>query len=270
MRSDGLKLSSLETRAFAWSQLYKQRIIRTGDLEKALVISAKQEANLLAKMNKGGLAIKIMRGLYLLPGMLPARRWSPSAYYLLAILMQELKAEYQLTGLAAFNFHKLSTQVPNQLTVYNTKLSGRKRIGIVEFTFIKVNKNRIGDTETFVIKETGGDIKVFISSLERTIVDAIYDYEKFATIPEAYDWIKDLRHDEKFLKKLVKSTISFGNISTQRRIGYILDSLGISSRITNPILRSLPTTNSLIPMIPILATRGFNDRKWGVVVNGEI
>ena len=77
-------------------------------------------------MNKSGLAIKIMRGVYLLPNTLPARAWLPSAYYLLAILMQELKAEYQVTGLAAFNFHKLSSQVPNQLTVYNTKISGRK------------------------------------------------------------------------------------------------------------------------------------------------
>jgi hypothetical protein len=270
MRKKGLSLSPLETRVFAWSQLNKQRIIRTRDLQKVMAISPKQEANLLTKMNKSGLAIKIMRGVYLLPSTLPARTWLPSAYYLLSILMQELKAEYQVTGLAAFNFHKLSSQVPNQFTVYNTKISGRKKISKVSFNFIKVNNNRIGDTEIFKIKDDSGDTNVFISSLTRTIVDAIYDYERFATIPEAYDWIRERIRDEKFLKKLVKGTINYGNISTQRRIGYLLDSLGINFRIISPILRCLNQTNSLIPMIPGLPIKGENNRKWGVIINGEI
>ena len=270
MRGKGISLTPLETRVLAWSQLNKQRVIRTGDLLKVLAISPKQEANLLTKMSKSGLAIKMLRGLYLLPSTIPARAWSPSEYYLLAVLMREIGAEYQITGLAAFNFHKLSTQVPNQLTVYNTKLSGRKKIGIVNFNFIKVNKSRLGDTDSFDIKDSSGDTKVLISSLSRTIVDTIYDYERLGAIPEAYEWIKNKKRDEAFLKDLVKSTLSFGNIGTRRRIGYLLDLLKVNPKITNRILKDLPKTSSLIPMIPYLPVRGLNNKKWGVVINGEI
>ncbi len=270
MRKEGINLTPLETRFLAWSQLNKQRVVRTGDLLKILAISPKQEASLLTKMSKSGLVIKMLRGLYLLPSTIPAQAWSPSAYYLLAVLMRELEAEYQVTGLAAFNFHKLTTQVPNQLTVYNTKLSGRKKMGIVNFNFIKVDRNRIGDRDSFDVKDSSGDMKVFISSLSRTIVDAIYDYKSLGAIPEAYDWIRDKKRDEVFLKNLVKSTLQFGNIGTRRRIGYLLDLLKVKPRITNQILKGLPKTNSLIPMIPYLPVRGLNNKKWGVVVNGEI
>jgi len=270
MRKKGLSLTPLETRVLAWSQLYKQRVIHTGDLLKMLAISPKQEANLLMKMSKSGLAIKMLRGLYLLPSTIPARAWSPSEYYLLAVLMKEIGAEYQITGLAAFNFHKLSTQMPNQITVYNTKLSGRKKIGIVNFNFIKVTQNRLGDTDSFEVKDSSGNMKVFISSLARTIVDAIYDYESLGAIPEAYDWIKERKGNEAFLKKLVKSTLRFGNIGTRRRIGYLLDLLKVDPKITNRSLKDLPKTNSLIPMLPQLPIRGLNNKKWGVVINGRI
>lgn len=270
MSKQGINLTPLETGALAWSQLNKQRIIRTGDLLKVLAISPKQEANLLTKMSKSGVAIKMMRGLYLLPEITPSQAWTPSEYYLLAILMKEINADYQITGLAAFNFHKLTTQIPNQLTVYNTQLSGRKKIGNVIFNFIKVNKNRLGDTVSFNVKDNSGNTEVFIGSLTRTIVDAIYDYERFATIPEVYSWIMNRKQDRIFIRNLAKSTINFGNISTRRRIGYLLNLLKISPGITNQILKDLPTTNSLIPMIPALPIRGINDRKWGVVVNGEI
>ncbi len=270
MSKQGLSLTPLETRFFAWSQLYKRRIVRTGDLLKELAISAKQEAKLFAKANKSGLIIKITRGVYLLPNTLPARAWSPSEYYLLSLLMQEREADYQVTGLAALNFHKLSTQIPNQLTVYNTKLSGAKKIGKINFTFIKVDKNRLGETSSFVVKASSEELPVLVSSLERTIVDAVYDYQRFGAIPEVYDWIRTRRRDETFIKQLVKLTLRFGNISTQRRIGYLLDSLKVSPKITNPILKKLPQTNSLIPMIPQLPIRGLNNRKWGVVVNGKI
>jgi predicted transcriptional regulator of viral defense system len=270
MRKDGINLTPLETRVLAWSQLNKRRIIRTGDLLSVMNINTSQEAKLLNKMSKSGVVIKLLRGLYLLPDKVPARPWSPSEYYLLAILMQELNAEYQVTGLAAFRFHKLSTQIPNQITVYNTKISGRKKIGIVTFNFIKVSKDRIGDVDFFEINSGDSRLKVYMSSLARTIVDAIYDYSKLGAIPEPYDWIKERRSDENFLKKLVKSTLDFSNISTQRRIGYLLDSLEVDKKLTGKILKALPKTNSLIPMIPQLANRGVNDRKWGVVINGKI
>lgn len=182
--------------------------------------------------------------------------------------MEELDAEYQVTGLAAFNFYRLSTQVPNIMTVYNTKLSGRKKIGRASFDFIKVDKNRIGAFEDLEINDFTSKINVRMASLARTVVDATYDYKRFATIPDAYDWIKERIDDEEFLIELTAVTLKFSNIATRRRLGYFLESLKANPRLVNKIYKSLEDTSSYIPLDPSQASRGKINKKWGVKING--
>lgn len=270
MKPKGIRMNPLESKVLAWSQLNKLRIIRTGELVKILGISTEQEEKLLIKMNKSGIIIRLIRGLYLLPGTIPTAPWSPSEYFLLSILMDELEAKYQVTGLAAFRFHKLSTQIPNQITVYNTKLSGPKKIGIINFNFIKVSDDRIGAYQELEVKDFSSTRIVNIGTLARTIVDAVYDYKRFASLPDAYDWIRDRASDESFLKELVAVTLEFSNIATRRRIGYFLESIKANPRLINKIYKNLEETSSFIPILPTLANRGKINRKWGVKINGTI
>ena len=270
MKPKGIRMNPLESKALAWSQLTKRRVVRTGELIKILGISSKQEEKLLIKMTKSGLVIRLMRGLYLLPGTIPTAPWSPSEYFLLSILMEEIKAEYQVTGLAAFNFHQLSTQVPNQLTVYNTKLSGRKKIGTAILNFIKVNTSRIGAYERLEVKDFATSRCANISSLARTMMDAVYDYKSFTSLPDAYDWIRGKAHDDKFLKEFISVVLEFSNVATRRRIGYFLESIKANPRLVNKIYKSLDETSSFIPMIPGISSTGQINRKWGVKINGRI
>lgn len=270
MKPKGIRMTPLETKVLAWSQLSKQRIIHTGELTKVLGINSQQEEKLLIKMNKSGIIIRINKGIYLLPGTIPTAPWSASEYFLLSILMEELDAEYQVTGLAAFRFHKLSTQIPNQVTVYNTKISGLRKIGIVNFNFIKVGSNRIGAYNEIEVKDFSDTKTVNIGSLPRTIVDAIYDYKRFASLPDAYDWIRERKNDETFLKELVEVALNFSNITTCRRIGYFLESIKVNPRLMNKLYRNLKETSSFIPILPELVNRGKINRKWGVRINGTI
>lgn len=270
MKPKGIRMTPLETKVLAWSQLSKQRIIRSGELSKILGINPQQEEKLLIKMNKSGIIIRLNKGLYLLPGTIPTAPWSASEYFLLSILMEELDAKYQVTGLAAFRFHKLSTQIPNQITVYNTKISGVRKIGIVNFNFIKVSSERIGAYKEIEVKDFASTRIINIGSLARTIVDAIYDYKRFASLPDAYDWIRERANDEIFLKELVEVTLNFSNISTCRRIGYFLESIKANPRLVNKIYKNIDETSSFIPMYPELVNRGKISRKWGVKINGAI
>ena len=270
MKPKGIRMTPLETKVLAWSQLSKQRTIRTGELRRILSINPKQEEKLLIKMNKSGIIIRLNRGLYLLPGTIPTAPWSPSEYFLLSILMEELGAKYQVTGLAAFRFHKLSTQIPNQITVYNTKISGFKKIGIVNFNFIKVDDDRIGAYQEIEVKDFSSIRVVNISLLTRAIVDAVYDYKRFATLPEAYSWIRERAFDEKFLKELVDVTLKFSNITTCRRIGYFLESIKVNPRLINKIYKTLKETSAFIPILPSLVKKGKINKKWGVLINGTI
>jgi len=61
-----------------------------------------------------------------------------------------------------------------------------------------VDSSRIGDIDIFKIKNDSGDTNVFISSLTRTVIDAIYDYKRFAIIPKAYNWVRGRIQDKKF------------------------------------------------------------------------
>lgn len=271
MRKAGINISPLENLALFWSKTEKRRVVRSGDLVRALNISPKQEANLLTKMSKSGLALQMMRGLYLLPGDLtPVAPWTPSEYFLLALLMKELNIDYQVTGLAAFNFYRLTEQVASKLTVYNTYFSGSKKIGTLRFDFIKTSKPRLGAVQKYKVNDGNYEEYLTIGTEARVIFDAIYDYKKVCMITDAYNWIREKKSDSSFIKELVTVAIDYGNIASRRRLGCLLDQLKVLNKFSNPLLKSLSPTNSLIPMIPWLAVKGYNDRKWGTVINGQL
>ncbi|MFH1261977.1 MAG: hypothetical protein V1495_00830 [Pseudomonadota bacterium] len=185
--------------------------------------------------------------------------------------MEEQSAKYQVTGMAAFQRYSLETQVPNEITVFNTVLSGKRTIAGLSFVFIRVAPERLGGDELFSITtETGTPISISISSLPRTLLDAVYDYEIFGTIPRAYSWIASKQSDRNTIRKLVEMTLAYGNVGTKRRLGYVLDSLKVNPRWLNKLRAAIPRATSLIPLIPGKPARGFLDRKWGVIVNGEI
>ena len=72
------KLGPLETQLFAYSQMRRTQILRTGDLTKSLRISAKQERELFSRLDRAGLIAQVRRGLYLVPNRLPlGGKWSP-------------------------------------------------------------------------------------------------------------------------------------------------------------------------------------------------
>lgn len=272
MKYTKMQLGPLETKVLAWSQASGVRIFRTGELVRALKLRPEQERSLFAKMSKRGLLIQLMRGLYLAPVHLPPnKKWVPSQYFLLATLMREQKAEYQVTGLAAFNTYGLSTQIPNVLTVYNTIFSGRRTICGLAFDFIKVDQKRLGGITTFKItEEEENELVIKISSPPRTLVDAIYDYKRFNTLPKAYAWVAERISDRTLMQNFIAMTFQFGNIATKRRIGYLLEALSIEPKLIKPLFQSLTETTSYIPWIPGFEAKGGINKKWGVIINGNI
>ncbi len=257
----------LKTKALAWLQMQEKEVLHTGELQNVLNISAKQEANLLAYLKKSGLIVQLMRGVSLVPLKLPPDNWLPTPYKIIFFLMKELNAKYQIAGLYAFNHYGLSSQVPIGMSVYNTKLSGKRVVGGVNFEFIRVTENRIGginDISLFCEKLH----KIQISSLARTLLDAVYDYKRFATLPDAYAWITHFKNDQDILKDLVKMTIQYGNVGTKRRVGFILSAMNVNVKLRATLYESIPKSKSVIPLIPGASEKGAINKKWGIIING--
>ncbi|MFI4938432.1 MAG: DUF6088 family protein [Candidatus Berkiellales bacterium] len=266
MKRKKTTLGDLGEKFFSWIQLKNRELVRLGELQTILRISNKQEKELLSRLSRKGYIIRLQRGTYLVPQKLPpGGHWAPNEYTMIYELMKLLNADYQICGPLAFQKFGFNTQIPNIIAVYNTKKSGLTKIGKMTFQLIKISPTRIGSREK--IKLASGKI-VYVSNLERTIMDAIYDYSRFNTLPIAYNWIIKYSHDPIFIKNLVKVVCRYSNVNTMRRVGYFLDKMGIDNKMTNPILSKLNKTQGWIPLIPSYAMKGVTNKKWGIIDNG--
>jgi predicted transcriptional regulator of viral defense system len=209
----------------AYVQLRKLRVVRTGELTRPLRLSPDQERELFRRLARGGLIVRVRKGLYLVPPQLPlGGKWSPDEILAINTLMEDLKGRYQICGPNAFNRYGFDDQIPTRVYAYNNRLSGERSIGTIALTLIKVANKRLGSTEKFEVAD--GQTAVY-SSRTRTLVDAVYDWSRFNSVPRAYEWIRrELSTKRIGWDELVKITLRYGNSSTIRRIGALLERAG--------------------------------------------
>jgi predicted transcriptional regulator of viral defense system len=135
----------------------------------------------------------------------------------------------------------------------------------LEFVFIKVAGSRLGSVNTFI---TPDGAKAIYSSKVRTLMDAVYDWSRFNTLPNAYEWIRSVvRSDINLCKDLIRCCLLFGNQATIRRVGFLLDSLGIITEDLEKLRASLKSVKSVIAWRPDKQAKGRVNRVWGVIVN---
>ncbi len=257
--------NSLITKFFAYAQIREQRLLYQSELKEVLGISLKQEQDLLSRLTRKSLIIRLKRGVYLIPSKIPpGGKWQPNSLYLISYFMEVMQAQYYISGLYAFNYYRLSEQIPNIITIYNDKISGTKRLGVLTVNLIKVSKSRIGNPTSIKLKENR---VVYIATLARTIVDAVMDWNRFGTLPDAFDWIHNHLDDNSFSNDLVKTVLKYGNISTRRRVGYYLFKLTNNPLLVKPILKSLTLTKNWVPLNPEGGTKGKTSRTWRIIDN---
>ena len=114
----------------------------------------------------------------------------------------------------------------------------------------------------------------------RSLVDAVYDWSRFDSLPRAFGWIRnDLTESRISTADLVDAALTFGNQGTIRRIGYFLVELSeqqqslvrlIPTRLITRLEKALRPSSSTIPWIPTALKRGQVNQRWGLVVNGKI
>ena len=260
-------LGPLESALLAWSQMLARTRVRTNEVAETLGIGPKRASELLDRMARDGRAIQLQRGLYLLPEKLPpGGRWQPPATAALWHFLEAKGAVWQETGPNAFNHYGLSEQISNETFAYNDKVSGRRRFGRLPVTLIKVSRERLGHAAVVKIGQERIERRR-IGTLPRVVFDAVYDYKRFGTLPMAYDWIRQRRDSEKFLIGLINCCTKYGNVTTARRVGWLLDSLEVDNATLRPLSRMATDTTAFIPLDPYRPGRGSRNRRWGVVDN---
>lgn len=259
-------MGNRERQALAFAQLRDKRIIATGDLQEPLGITSRQESELLSRLARAGLIARVRRGLYLFPEKLPlGAKWSPDEALVLNTLLGDRDGLYQVCGPNAFSRYGFDDQVPTRVYAYNNRISGARKVGSVALSLIEVADERLGDTEQV---ETSGGERLVYSSRTRTLVDAVYDWSRFGSLPRAYDWIRtELSAGRVEVEDLVRSAVRFSNQGTLRRLGALLEEEGASARQLGKVKKALTSNRSLVPMVPRTRATGKVDRRWGVVKN---
>ena len=263
------ELGSLEMRLLAYVQMRKMDVVRTEEIAAALKITPKQERELLSRMSRSGVIIRLKRGVYLVPPRLPAGgRLAVSEYYILSRLMREIGGKYQVSGPNAFYLYGFDDQVPNRIYVYNNRMSGEKNIGGSDFVFMKIPGSWLGaSTES----ATPDGEKIFIATKARALLDAVYDWSRYNTIPRAYQWIATaIEKDPAFLEEFTEVSLKYGNKATIRRIGYLLAVSGVSENMLRGFKKKAGSMKSLIKWIPGKPAKGSVNREWGLIVNGAV
>lgn len=263
------RLGNLERQLFAYAQMRRLRELRTGDLTGPLGITPKQERELFTRLAKSGLIAKVRRGLYLVPSRLPlGARWTPDESLVLNSLMADRGGRYQICGPNAFNRYGFSDQVPQRVYAYNNRVSEQRTVGAVVLNLIKVADERLGDIEKERTPE--GDTLVYASRV-RTLLDAVYDWSRFNSLPRGYVWIRDeLDAGRVTAVDLVRVTLRYGNISTIRRMGALLEREGVSDQLLRKLKRAFDRPTSVIPWIPTRPRAGTINPRWGVLLNGPV
>ena len=252
----------------AYLQMRKRRTVRTGELTGPLQLTRDQERELFRRMARGGLIARVRPGLYLVPPQLPlGGSWSPDETLALNTLMEDRRGRYQICGPNAFNRYGFDEQVPTRVYAYNNRISGERTIGAIALTFIKVLDQRLGDTEN---AKTPDGLTAPYSSRVRTLVDAVYDWSRFNSLPRAYAWIRsELSSNRVDAGNLVTVTLRYGDKGTIRRIGALLESERVKEQLLKKLERALKPSTSLIPWNPMKPKRGRINRRWGVVLNEQ-
>ena len=259
-------LGNLETQLFAYVQLRGLTSVRTGDLIRPLGITPTQEREMLSRLARRGLIARVRRGLYLVPPRIPpGGKWSPGEFAALSALIADRGGRYQICGPNAFYRYGWDNQVPNRIYAYNNRISGERKIGTVVLVLIKVSDQRLGGTEVF---QTPDGVEAVYSSRTRSLIDAIYDWPRFGTLPASYAWIRaELATDGKAAPRLIEAALQYGNVGTLRRLGKLLDLEGTKPVLLRKLEAEIPPSSALIPWVPSYPKRGTVDRRWGVLFN---
>ena len=261
------RLGRLEQQFLSYVQFKRMSVVRLGEVRPVMMISAMQEKKMLSRLARGGLIVRLKREVYLVPPRLPMGGvWNPGEYMILRELMKSYRnGRYQLCGWPMFNRYGFTEQVSTRLYAYNNRISGDRTIAGQEYTFIKVAENRLGGTK---ISMTPDEVEIIMPTKARTLMDAVYDWSRFATLSRAYTWIRQsVAENRRLADELVEMTCLYGNQGAIRRIGYILDSMRLRGAWKKRMKNALRDSASIIPLVPERKASGPMNREWGVIVN---
>lgn len=256
-----LKLGRMELTLLFTLEKEAKSVFKIEDARRILKSSPASIKNILYRLRNKKRIEEIERGKYLL---IPARsgiegKWAETPF----LIAPELVQPYYIGFWSALNYWGMTEQVPNVTYITTTKRKKRKelRYGPINFEFITLSKKRFFG----MVQEKIEDRTFNVSSREKTVVDCLLYPQYCGGIDEVIKGIWEIQSELSF-EKVFDYSKKVGVDVVTRRIGYILELLGIKTEIADKIAKTNPKGFMWLDPIGSKKILGYS-KKYGLIIN---
>jgi len=180
------------------------------------------------------------------------------------IIASYLTRPYYIAFWSALNYHGLSDQIPKSVLIATNKAKKSLAILNTEFVFVQISKNRFIGIEKIEVENQ----KVNISNTNKTVADCLDHPEHSGGIEEVAKSIY-FNHEELNFKKIKGYALKMRNITILKRLGYILDKIGLLEEYKD-IFIDIQLTKGYSKFDTLSMKKGKYNEKWKLMVNIDI
>ena len=253
-------LGPIETNIVARLTYEKKTIVTAEDIDRLFNLSPEDRKQVVFRLKKKKILSPIKRGVYAFSPLEAGPEGTGVDELLVPPLFFPTK-KYYVGYSTMFNYFGFTEQLFQTVYVLNTSMRMEKVICGLSYKFIRISENRMYGLETIKVK----DVDVNISSRERTLIDILYFNKPVGGITGAIEIFTEIVKNKKCdIKKLIEYAACFPNITTRKRVGLILEGIGVSDAILRLLIKSVAKTavSSFDE-----SRKGTLNKKWRVIVN---
>lgn len=211
------------------SKLIEKVILKYGEIVDAgnlLKIFKKEYSDFAAhnrihQLEKNGWFVRVKQGLYVVVSDIASRSISNISLFRIA---RALNNKSYISLDYALNYYNIFDQYTRTLTSITTTRTRKYEFQGIVFKFAKINKNYYFG---FSQKRIEGKL-VNMADLEKVIIDYFYLNKTSYILSLILEKVKNYKNDFDF-EKTQKYALRY-NVTTQRKVGFLLDQIGIDSQ----------------------------------------
>lgn len=217
----------------------------------------------LERLQSKGWIRRIRRGRFAVVPLSSGEDRSPQLHEF--VVAMEVVSPAAVAYWSALNHHGMTEQLPRSVFVA-TNHPVRRQPGEVLGVRYKIVSLKPGKYFG-IVKDWIGEIPFDVTDREKTIIDGLDLPQHTGGVSEI---AKALTKHWNILdeKKLRSYAAEIGNSAVAKRLGFLMETLGLGDVVA---LRTVaPLASGFSPLDPTMPKRGKYNRRWGLLVNAEI
>lgn len=235
----------------------KQNVFSIEEAAKILKLSTYQIRGLLHDLTKKGWFRRLQKGKYLLIPLGVNQPYIENQF----IIGSKLVSPYYVGYWNMLNYYGYTEQFSNTIFIASTKRKRNRDIDGIKYKFIKLPEYKMfGITEIKI-----GDSIIKVSDKEKTLIDCFDHLEYCGGIVEVIKSLWNSR-DEIDFEKILDYARKITNNAVIKRLGYIIEILGLQNRIDITELKK-KLSKGFAVLDPLLPKKGKYVTNWGLLVN---